>query len=122
MNTNNSEKEGLFFSLTAEDNTQKIEEQLLLHIETFFKNLQSGVATAQDLSKVAPLLDAEEVMRGAVLLDKYMDIRSDLVQYYFAKLIYVNVNERRLSSTCKETIKELCLSYCPSLAEESYAE
>jgi len=122
MNTTNSENEGLFFSLSAEDNTQKIEEQLILHTETFFKNLQSGRANVQDLSKVAPLLDIEELMRGTVLLDKYQDIRPHFVQYYFARLIYKNANERRLSSTCKEAIKELCVSCCPSLLEELCAE
>lgn len=123
MSSNNSEKESLVFFLTdPEDKTQHMEEDLILQVETFFRNLHSGKTTVHDLSRIAPLLEAEEIIRGAVLLENYTGTRTHFVQYYFAKLIYLNVSERRLSTNCKQAIKQVCLSYCPSLLEESNAE
>lgn len=123
MNSNNGEQESLVFFVTApEEKTRQMEENLILQVETFFKHLNNGEITVQELSWVAPLLDTEELFRGAVLLENYTNTRPHFIQYYFAKLIYVNASERRLSTNCKEAIKQLCLSYCPSLLEELYAE
>lgn len=123
MNSNNGEQESLVFFVTdPEEKTRQIEENLILQVETFFRHLNSGEITVQELAWVAPLLDAEELYRGAVLLENYTDTRLHFVQYYFAKLIYVNAHDRHLSSNCKETIKQICLSYCPSLLEELCVE
>jgi len=110
--------DGLFFSLDAPEKDLEINELVVNNVKQFFNELSSGAVNGSSIMLVTSFLNLDEIERGIILIDVYLDLYQDFVSYYFAKLIYENVANLKFYEETKALVREVCLSHSKRLRQE----
>lgn len=110
--------DGLFFSLDASEKDLQINELVVNNVKQFFNELSSDAVNGSSIMLVTCFLNLDEIERGIILIDVYLDLYQDFVSYYFAKLIYENVANLKFYEETKALVREVCLSHSKRLRQE----
>jgi len=110
--------DGLFFSLDASEKDLQINELVVNNVKQFFNELSSDAVNGSSIMLVTSFLNLDEIERGIILIDVYLDLYQDFVSYYFAKLIYENVANLKFYEETKALVREVCLSHSKRLRQE----